>query len=135
MRPLAKIISGGELSRVMLALKTILNEQDTIPVLIFDEVDSGIGGKVAEKTGSKLKKLAEHKQVFCITHLPQIAGMAETHYRVQKEVLGKRTRTEIIELDYTQRVEEVARMSGGEKITEATLKYAREMIKPGRSSL
>lgn len=129
LRPLAKIISGGELSRVMLALKTILNEQDTIPVLIFDEVDAGIGGKVAEKTGSKLKKLAEHKQVFCITHLPQIAGMAETHYRVQKDVSGKRTRTEIVELDYDQRVEEIARMSGGEKITEATLKYAKEMIK------
>lgn len=129
LRPLAKIISGGELSRVMLALKTILNEQDTIPVLIFDEVDSGIGGKVAEKTGSKLKKLAEHKQVFCITHLPQIAGMAETHYRVQKDVTGKRTRTEIVQLDYDRRVEEIARMSGGEKITEATLKFAREMIK------
>lgn len=129
LRPLAKIISGGELSRVMLALKSILNEQDSIPVLIFDEVDSGIGGKVAEKTGAKLKNLAAKKQVFCITHLPQIAGMAKTHYSVRKTVTGKRTRTEIIELDYDRRVEEVARMSGGEKITEATLKFAREMIK------
>ena len=128
LRPLAKIISGGELSRVMLALKTILNEEDTVPVMIFDEVDTGIGGKVAEQVGMKLKKLADHKQVFCITHLPQIAGLASAHFRVHKEVKGKRTHSGIRELAYEDRVEEVARMASGEKITESALEHAREMI-------
>ncbi len=130
LRPMAKIISGGELSRVMLALKSILNEQDSIPVMIFDEVDVGIGGKVAEKVGQKLKKLAATKQVFCITHLPQIAGMASAHYLVEKDVRKNRTRSSIRKLTYEERVEEIARMSGGEKITQATLKHAKEMIKP-----
>jgi DNA repair protein RecN (Recombination protein N) len=130
LRPLAKIASGGELSRIMLALKSILNEQDTIPVMIFDEVDAGIGGRVAEKVGNKLKKVAESKQVFCITHLAQIAGMASTHYRVEKQVQGKRTRSGIRKLEFEERVEELARMSSGEKITEASLKHARELIRP-----
>jgi DNA repair protein RecN (Recombination protein N) len=125
---MAKIASGGELSRVMLALKSMLNEQDPIPVMVFDEVDTGIGGSVAEKVGVKLRKVAAGKQVFCITHLPQIAGMASAHFRVQKDVQGKRTCSTIVELNYDQRVEEIARMSGGEKITEATLNHAREMI-------
>ncbi|MGP0628828.1 DNA repair protein RecN [Nitrospina sp. 32_T5] len=128
LKPLARIASGGELSRVMLALKSILNEQDDIPILVFDEVDAGIGGKVAEKVGVKLKKIAATKQVFCITHLPQIAGMATAHFRVHKTVAGKRTRSTITELSYDERVEEIARMSGGETITDATLQYAREMI-------
>lgn len=130
MKPLAKIASGGELSRVMLALKSILNDQDTVPVMIFDEVDTGIGGKVAEKVGHRLKKVAAGRQVFSITHLPQIAGMAQAHYRVQKDVSGKRTQSTIRELTMDERVEEIARMSGGEKITEATLKHAREMLRP-----
>ena len=129
LRPLAKIASGGEISRVMLALKSILNDQDPVPVMVFDEVDSGISGGVAEKVGNKLKKISQQKQVFCITHLPQIAGRADSHYRVHKTVSGKRTRSTIIELDYEHRVEEIARMSGGEKITETTLQHAREMIK------
>ncbi len=128
LRPLAKIASGGEISRVMLALKSILNEQDPVPVMVFDEVDSGISGGVAEKVGAKLKKISKQKQIFSITHLPQIAGMADSHYRVHKTVSGKRTRSTIIELDYEHRVEEIARMSGGAKITETTLKHAREMI-------
>lgn len=129
LRPLAKIASGGEISRVMLALKSILNEQDPVPVMVFDEVDSGISGGVAEKVGIKMKKISKQKQIFSITHLPQIAGMADSHYRVHKTVSGKRTRSTIIELDYEHRVEEIARMSGGETITETTLKHAREMIK------
>mgnify|MGYP002630282108 CR=1 FL=1 len=133
LRPLAKIASGGELSRVMLALKSMLNEQDTIPVMIFDEVDTGIGGSVAEKVGVKLKKVAETKQVFCITHLPQIAGMASAHYRVEKEVKGKRTHSSIRQLEFEERVKELARMHSGEKITEASLKHAREMIRPAVS--
>ncbi len=129
LRPLVKIASGGELSRVMLALKSILNDQDTIPVMIFDEVDSGIGGKVAEKVGIKLKKVASTKQVFCITHLPQIAGLASSHYRVEKESKGKRTRSSIRLLEYEERVEELARMSSGETITDASLQHAREMLR------
>ena len=129
LRSLAKIASGGELSRVMLALKSILHEQDPVPVMVFDEVDTGIGGKVAEKVGMKLEKVAEGKQVFCITHLPQIAGLASAHYLVKKSVKGNRTHSSIEELSYDERVEEIARMSGGEKITPATIKFAKEMIK------
>ena len=129
LRPLAKIASGGELSRVMLALKTILNTQDAVPVMVFDEVDAGISGQVAEKVGQKLKYLADDNQIFCITHLPQIAGFADSHYRVAKSIAGQRTRSVITELKEEERVEEIARMSGGEKITQATLQYAREMIK------
>lgn len=129
LRPLVKIASGGELSRVMLALKSILHEQDPVPVMVFDEVDAGIGGKVAEKVGVKLAKVAVGKQVFCITHLPQIAGLAEAHFRVQKTVKGNRTHSSIVKLSYDERVEEIARMSGGETITPATLKFAKEMIK------
>ncbi|MCH2298402.1 MAG: DNA repair protein RecN, partial [SAR324 cluster bacterium] len=108
LRPLAKIASGGELSRIMLALKSILNKQDTVPVMIFDEVDTGIGGRVAEKVGEKLKKVSKNKQVFCITHLPQIAGMASTHYRVEKKVVEKLTRSGIRKLELVERVEELA---------------------------
>ena len=129
LRQLAKIASGGELSRVMLALKSILNEQDPVAVMVFDEVDTGIGGKVAEQVGLKLKKVAAEKQVFCITHLPQIAGMASAHYLVQKTVKDNRTHSTIRELTFDERVEEIARMSGGATITPATLKHAEEMIK------
>jgi DNA repair protein RecN (Recombination protein N) len=129
MRPLAKIASGGEVSRVMLALKSILNDQDTIPVMIFDEVDTGIGGMVAEKVGIKLKKVAKNKQVFCITHSPQIAGLASSHFRIEKEIKEKRTRSSIRQLEHEERVEELARMSSGETITDASLKHAREMLR------
>lgn len=129
LRPLIKIASGGELSRVMLALKSILHEQDPVPVMVFDEVDAGIGGKVAEKVGVKLQKVSVGKQVFCITHLPQIAGLAQAHFRVQKTVKKSRTHSTIVKLSYDERVEEIARMSGGETITPATLKFAKEMIK------
>ena len=130
LKPLVKIASGGELSRLMLALKSNLNEQDIVPVMIFDEVDTGIGGKVAEVVGNKLKKIAAEKQVFCITHLPQIAGKAIAHFVVFKDVKGKRTFSSIRKLSRQERVEEVARMSGGENITETTLQHAREMIQP-----
>ncbi len=129
MRPLAKIASGGEVSRVMLALKSILNDQDAIPVMIFDEVDTGIGGKVAEKVGIKLKKVAKNKQVFCITHSPQIAGLATSHFRIEKEVKSKRTRSSIRQLKYEERVEELARMSSGETISKVSLEHAREMLR------
>jgi DNA repair protein RecN (Recombination protein N) len=130
MRPLVKIASGGEVSRVMLALKSILNDQDTIPAMIFDEVDSGIGGRVAEKVGIKLKKVAKNKQVFCITHSPQIAGLASSHFRIEKQIKEKRTRSSIRLLEHEERVEELARMSSGETITNASLEHAREMLRP-----
>ncbi|MFQ5451855.1 MAG: DNA repair protein RecN [Nitrospinaceae bacterium] len=130
LKPLAKIASGGELSRVMLGLKSILNEQDPIPVMIFDEVDTGIGGGVAERVGARLRKVAAGKQVFCITHLPQIAGLASAHFLVEKKVKGERTHSTLRKLSHTERVEEVARMAGGEKITPAARKHAEEMIRP-----
>ena len=130
LRPLVKIASGGELSRLMLALKSNLNKQDIIPIMVFDEVDNGIGGKIAEVVGNKLKKIAFEKQVFCITHLPQIAGKAIAHFVVFKDVKGRRTFSNIRELSTQERVEEIARMSSGAKITETTLKHAREMIQP-----
>jgi len=129
LRPLVKIASGGEVSRVMLALKSILNDQDTIPVMIFDEVDTGIGGGVAEKVGLKLQKVASTKQVLCITHLPQIAGLASSHFRIEKQIKSKRTHSTIHQLEHEERVEELARMSSGETITDASLEHAREMLR------
>ncbi len=127
-RPLAKIASGGELSRIMLALKTILVEGDSVPTLVFDEVDAGIGGAVAEEVGKKLKRVAAKRQVFCITHLPQIASMAGSHYGVYKSVKGDRTSTEVRLLNKQERVDEIARMLGGKTMTDATRKHAEEMV-------
>ena len=132
-RPLAKIASGGELSRIMLALKTILMEGDSIPTLVFDEVDAGIGGAVAEEVGKKLKRVAAKRQVFCITHLPQIASMATSHYGVAKFVKMDRTSAEVRLLGEQERVNEIARMLGGKIITAATIKHAEEMIARGAS--
>ncbi len=132
-KPLAKIASGGELSRVMLALKTILVAGDSIPTLVFDEVDAGIGGAVAEEVGKKLKTVASKRQVFCITHLPQIASMADNHYGVSKTVKEDRTHTEVRLLNEKERVDEIARMLGGKTITETTIKHAEEMIERGKA--
>jgi DNA repair protein RecN (Recombination protein N) len=130
-KPLARTASGGELSRIMLALKTILVEGDPIPTLVFDEVDAGIGGAVAEEVGKKLKRVAAKRQVFCITHLPQIASMAASHYGVSKSVKKDRTSTEVRLLDKQERVDEIARMLGGKTITDATITHAEEMIARG----
>lgn len=130
-KPLSKIASGGELSRIMLALKTILAEGDAIPTLVFDEVDAGIGGAVAEEVGRKLRRIAAKRQVFCVTHLPQIASMATRHYGVAKSVKNERTSTEVKLLEQQDRVEEIARMLGGKSITDATIKHAEEMIERG----
>jgi len=130
-RPLAKIASGGELSRIMLAFKTVLAEGDNIPTLVFDEVDAGIGGAIAEEVGKKLKLVAVTRQVFCITHLPQIASMATHHYGVTKFVKMDRMSTEVRLLGKQERVTEIARMLGGKTITEATIKHAEEMIDRG----
>ena len=127
-RPLAKIASGGELSRIMLSLKNLLAAQDTVPIMIFDEVDSGIGGKIAETVGLKLKRISQNKQVFCITHLTQIASLKGAHYRIEKETLKGRTVTTIRRLSESERVDEVARMSGGESISQVTREHAKEML-------
>ncbi|MBU1169021.1 MAG: DNA repair protein RecN [Proteobacteria bacterium] len=128
MKPLAKIASGGELSRVVLSLKAILAGVDSVETIIFDEVDAGIGGGVAEKVGEKIKALSAHHQVICITHLPQIAKFGDQHYKIEKTVSKGRTCTGIHGLSHEQRVYEMARMLGGSKITEATLAHAREMV-------
>jgi DNA repair protein RecN (Recombination protein N) len=135
LRPLTKIASGGEISRIMLAIKTVLATGTThsSPVtLIFDEIDTGIGGRIAEVVGRKLKELSQSLQVICITHLPQIASLADSHCRVQKKVIENRTIVEVENLNPEERVREIARMLAGEKITEVTLAHAREMIQQAR---
>jgi DNA repair protein RecN (Recombination protein N) len=128
-RPLAKIASGGELSRLMLALKSLVLARDDVSTLLFDEVDAGIGGRVAEIVGRRLKKVAASHQVLCVTHLPQIAALADSHFVVQKETSRGRTFTSVKKLGDRDRVDEVARMLGGIKITEQTKRHAEEMIK------
>ena len=128
LRPLRKVASGGELSRIMLALKSVLSQADPVPTLVFDEIDVGIGGKVAEAVGKRLARLAKTHQVVCITHLPQIAKYAERHLLVAKLVRGNRTLTSIRTLDPDSRVEELARMTSGATVTKASLAHAREML-------
>jgi len=131
-KPLAKIASGGELSRIMLAMKKILAKVGGRQVLIFDEVDSGIGGAMAEVVGRKLKELSRHHQVICVTHLPQIACFADQHHSVRKEVKSGRTMTLVDRLDKESIVDEIARMLGGVKVTEKTKAHAREMIETAK---
>jgi DNA repair protein RecN (Recombination protein N) len=127
-RALQKIASGGELSRVMLALKCALQARDRVDLLVFDEVDSGIGGAVAQAVGERLRRLAEHRQVVCVTHLPMIAARAEQHFAVSKIVTGGRTLARIEGLEAAGRVEELARMLAGERVTETTRRQARELL-------
>lgn len=131
LKPLAKIASGGELSRVMLAVKSLVLAKEDIPTLLFDEVDAGIGGSVAEIVGKRLKKVAGTHQVICVTHLPQIAALADSHYVVRKGTAKGRTFTEVQKVNDKERIAEVARMLGGVKITEKTLRHAEEMVKGG----
>jgi DNA repair protein RecN (Recombination protein N) len=133
-KPLAKIASGGELSRIMLAMKRILAKIGGRQVLIFDEIDSGIGGAMAEVVGKKLRELSRHHQVICVTHLPQIAWFADQHHSVRKEVKSGRTITQVDRLDQESIVEEIARMLGGVKVTEKTRAHAKEMIENARKS-
>lgn len=128
LRPLRAIASGGELSRVMLALKTVLASADKIPVLIFDEVDSGVGGVVARSVGEKLAQLAQSHQVLCVTHLPQIACYAPTHYKAVKEVRSGRTYTLFSGLKSKDRLSEIARMLAGREATAASLRHAEELL-------
>ncbi len=128
-KPLAKVASGGELSRVMLAIKSLVLTRGDIPTLLFDEVDAGIGGSVAEMVGNKLKNVADSHQVICVTHLPQIAALANFHYVVEKEIAKGRTFTKVKKLSDRDRVSEVARMLGGIKVTDQAKRHAAEMIK------
>jgi len=132
-KPIAKVASGGELSRIMLSLKSLVLTRGEIPTLLFDEVDAGIGGRVAEMVGKKLKKVAETHQVVCVTHLPQIAALANSHYVVEKEMAKGRTFTKVRKLDEKEKVSEVARMLGGIKVTDQARRHAEEMIKAHQS--
>lgn len=129
LRSLSKIASGGELSRIMLALKTIFAQVDRIPVLIFDEVDTGVSGRAAQAIAEKLSEVAHSGQVFAITHLPQVACMADHQYYIEKQVQDERTSTQVKELDEDGRVQELARMLGGVEVTEKTVYHAQEMLK------
>jgi DNA repair protein RecN (Recombination protein N) len=131
LKPLAAIASGGELSRVILALKAILADSGAVETVIFDEVDAGIGGGIAEVVGQKLKALARHHQILCITHLPQIARFGEAHFKISKQIDAGRTVTQIAPLDEEARLEEIARMLGGVKITAKTRAHARELLRSG----
>jgi DNA repair protein RecN (Recombination protein N) len=131
-RPLGRVASGGELSRTMLALKVVLAATDAVPVLIFDEVDVGIGGKTADTVGKKLRQVARARQVLCVTHLPQIAAYADQHFRVEKREEEGRTATTVAALVKGDRVREVARMLGGESVTDTSLRHALELITQAR---
>ncbi len=127
--PLAKVASGGELSRMSLAIQVIARDDNTIPTMIFDEVDSGIGGGVAEMLGRRLKEVGDSSQVLCVTHLPQVASIAAHHYRINKITDGKSTTTDVVRLGNDERIEELARMLGGVSITKKTRAHAAEMLK------
>jgi DNA repair protein RecN (Recombination protein N) len=131
-RPLAKVVSGGELSRTMLAVSTVLSAAGEVPTMVFDEVDAGIGGRVAEVVGQKLAETARGRQVLCVTHLAPIAVYAAHHLRVEKTASRATTRTTVAALDGAARVEELARMLGGERVTEATRRAARELFREAR---
>lgn len=126
-RPLCEIVSGGELSRIMLAIKTVMAEKDAIETLIFDEIDVGISGRTAQKVSEKMAKIGKSRQVICITHLAQIAAMADAHYAIQKDFTDGATRTSIRRLDREQEIMELARILGGAQITETVVKSAAEM--------
>jgi len=127
-RPLARVASGGEVSRVMLALKTILAKSERLPLLVFDEIDVGVSGRIAQAVGHSMKSLSRFHQVIAITHLPQIAGLADVHFAVEKVEDGKRAKTQLRKLDLEERVEEVARLMSGAEVTDAGLAGARELM-------
>jgi DNA repair protein RecN (Recombination protein N) len=125
---IAKVASGGELSRLSLAIQTVTSQVSHVPTLVFDEVDTGIGGRVAEIVGKMLKELGRKHQVMCITHLPQVAASADQQWQVAKTSSKAKVSSRVTALDQAQRVDEIARMLGGVKITETTRKHAAEML-------
>ena len=128
LKPMSKVASGGELARIMLAMKNVLAEQDRVATLIFDEVDTGVSGRAAQKVAQKLRSVAQTKQVLCVTHLPQLAALADTHLLISKTERQGRTYTSVERLDHEGRKKELARIIGGANITETTLKSAEEML-------
>lgn len=128
-KPISKIASGGELSRIMLALKSVIADRDSIPTLIFDEIDTGVSGKAAQKIGIKLREISRNRQVLCVTHLSQIAVMADTHYMIEKHLKNDRTVTQVHQLEFEGRVEEIARIMGGDNPSSLMLENAREELK------
>ena len=128
LKPMSKVASGGELARIMLAMKNVLAEKDQVNTLIFDEVDTGVSGRAAQKVAEKLRSVAQHKQVLCVTHLPQLAALANTHLLIAKSERDGRTYTSVTPLDVEGRKKELARIIGGTNITETTLKSAEEML-------
>ena len=133
LKPIARIASGGELARIMLALKNVLAEQEAIGTLVFDEVDTGVSGRAAQKVAEKLAQVSRRKQVLCVTHLPQLAAMADTHFSVEKGERGGRTYTRVVQLDREQRKAELARITGGTQVTEALLQSAGELLTQAES--
>lgn len=128
LKPLVKVASGGELSRMLLALKTIFSQNQGITSIVFDEVDTGVSGRVAQAIAEKIAKIAENSQVLCITHLPQVAAIADYQYYIKKEIHDGRTQTIVSELPQNKRVNEIARMLAGSEVTELTLEHAKELL-------
>lgn len=128
LKPISKIASGGELSRIMLALKCVTAHKDNTPVMIFDEIDTGVSGKAAQRIGCKLKELSKNRQVLCVTHLSQIAAYADKHFLIEKQSTDEKTTTTVSPLDFEQRKNEIARIMSGEKITDVTLKSAEDLL-------
>lgn len=128
-KPISKIASGGELSRIMLALKNVLADKDNIPTLIFDEIDTGVSGKTAQRIGIKLKEISKIRQVICVTHLTQIAVMGDNHLLIEKFIENDRTSTKVTQLDFDGRVNEIARIMNGENLTDTAIQNARELLK------
>ncbi len=128
LKPLSKIISGGEMSRIMLAFKRILADYDGIPCLIFDEIDAGISGRTAQIVGEKIKMISKNHQVICISHLPQITALADAHYVIEKKIIDEETTTIVRKLDYDERIDELSRLLGGVDLTDTTKLYAKEML-------
>ena len=128
LRPIHKIASGGELARIMLAMKNVLSEQDHVGTMVFDEVDTGVSGRAAQKVAEKMARISRRKQVLCVTHLPQLAAMADTHFSVEKGERGGRTYTEVRRLDRDQRRRELARLTGGSHVSQTMLDGAEELL-------
>ncbi len=135
LKPLVKVASGGEVSRIMLALKSSLARNDKLPILIFDEIDTGISGRIAQKVGNKLKSLSAFHQIIAITHLPQIAGFGNNHYLVEKKIIENRVVSSIKLLTEEERVTEIAKLISGEKVSETSIRSARELINDSLASV
>ena len=128
LKPLSKIASGGELSRIMLAIKSVLADKDDIDTLIFDEIDTGVSGRAAQKVALKMKEVSQNRQVICVTHLASIACLADNHFLIEKYELDDKTFTKVTKLDYEGRVNELSRILGGINITDETITLAKQML-------